>query len=86
MADTEYNGWKNKSTWNVALHVGSEECLYRLAVDYVKSCKRLKRVPSWGGFTRYAGINNAKTPDGFKFESKLLDREALREMLIEFVE
>jgi len=36
MPDKEYNGWKNRSTWNVALWLNNEEGLYRMAVDYVE--------------------------------------------------
>ena len=33
MADTTYNGWKNRATWNVALWIGNDQGLYELAKD-----------------------------------------------------
>jgi len=31
MTDTTYNGWKNWATWNVALWLGNDEGLYKIA-------------------------------------------------------
>jgi len=37
LTDTEYNGWENYETWNVALWIDNDEGLYNIArrcVDY----------------------------------------------------
>ena len=41
LTDTEYNGWTNYETWNVALWIGNDEGLYNLARecgDYQTFC------------------------------------------------
>jgi hypothetical protein len=35
--DTPYSGWKNYETWNVALWIGNDEGLYRMAKDYSRA-------------------------------------------------
>ena len=57
---TEYNGWENYETWNVALWIGNDEGLYHLAmeagnyedfVDALEGCS----------------FNDLKTPDGVNY-------------------
>lgn len=41
LTDTEYNGWENYKTWNVALWINNDEGLYNLAQqcgDYQTFC------------------------------------------------
>jgi hypothetical protein len=78
----EYNGWKNRATWNVALWIGNDEALYRTAVDYVNSTTDRRRV-SWRGFVAYAGLDMARTPDRYAYNGAQLDRRALTDMLRE---
>jgi len=77
----DYNGWKNRATWNVALWIGNDEHLYRAAVDYVNT--RHGRRVSWRGFVAYAGLSMARTPDRFAYNGAQLDRRALTDMLRE---
>lgn len=79
MAD--YNGWKNRDTWNVALWVGNDEGLYRSAVKYL----RLHHQPSWLGFVSWSGLDQGQTPDGVAWASDDLDLDALDEMLEELL-
>lgn len=60
-----YNGHKDRGHWNVALWIGNDEPLYRLALECLegentthKAAKRL-RV--------YLGGPGAKTPDRFEY-------------------
>lgn len=78
-----YNGWKNRPTWNVALWVGNDELLYRKAVAYVIYTQSRKKQVSWGGFVRSAGLTRQRTPDGYLYDGRGLDRDRLTEMLIE---
>lgn len=86
-----YNGWKNRSTWNVTLWINNEEYLYKAAVEYVKEHKTNKRTgkPSsklYSNFIRYMGMQDDKTPDNIKYISTLLDYPALNEMMRELAE
>ncbi len=58
---TEYNGWENYETWNVALWIQNDEGFYSLAmeagnyedfVDALEGCS----------------FNSLKTPDGVSFK------------------
>ena len=81
-----YNGWKNRATWNVALWIENDYGLYCTARSYVQNAKRDGMRVSYGKFLDYAGLRNARTPDGFKYDGKQLDRKALREMLEEMLD
>ena len=80
---TDYNGWKNRATWNVVVFIGNEESLYRTAVAYVQQARSHKRRVSYTRFVEYAGLRDDRTPDGFKYDGKALDRKALSAMLDE---
>ena len=44
MSDTDYNGWTNRETWAVALHISSSEEIYRpyrnIAIELATQCKQ----------------------------------------------
>ena len=61
LTDTEYNGWTNYETWNVALWIQNDRGLYDIAqaagnyedfVDALEACS----------------FNALKTPDGVSFK------------------
>lgn len=79
---SEYNGWRNRQTWNVALWLDNDEPLYRTAVAYAKTAKN----PGWIGFVRYAGLAGEKTPDGIAWDGTRLDTGELSMMLREMKE
>lgn len=79
MSTQQYNGWKNRATWNVALWMGNDEGLYSLAKECAERCPR----SPYGEFVRIMGADT-RTPDGFKYGGKSLDRRALNACMREF--
>jgi len=63
-----YNGWKNYQTWNVALWIGNDEGLYRLAL----SCNDYEQFREE---MREAGL--LETPDNVAYNDSGLDIDAL---------
>ena len=78
----DYNGWKNRQTWNVSLWINNDESLYGIAVDFMKTYKGSKPYAS---FIRRYGMQEERTPDRIKFLSNVLDYKALNEMMLELV-
>jgi len=79
---TDYNGWKNYETWNVALWIGNDEGLYNDAqccesytifADYMLSLGE----DNGGGSICY------QTPDSVAWNDSGLDIETLDEMIEE---
>ncbi len=59
----KYNGHKNYNYWNVALWIGNDEGLYRLALDCIRLAKtRREAATDFVGELAANGIH--KTPDG----------------------
>ena len=80
---TNYNGWKNRATWNVALWIENDEGLYNTARDYLKMRKAKGKVGYYAGFIRWAGMQEEKTPDGFKWLGSRLCLSELNDMIRE---
>ena len=56
LSDTEYNGWTNYETWNVALWIQNDEGLYNLA----------RQCGDYQTFVNEIGVGYS-TPDGVKY-------------------
>lgn len=80
---TDYNGWKNRQTWNVALWINNNEPLYRRAVNYMKNHPGNKT--SYIGFVRENYMMNDYTPDRIKWNGTRLDYKALNEMMLDLI-
>lgn len=72
--NTTYNGWKNWTTWNVALWLGNDESLYEFASRFVHYKDLANTLEEWGTLT---------TPDGASYKDEDLDTYALDEWLWE---
>ena len=77
-----YNGYRNRATWNVALWVENDESLYNLAVEYMRS----KGRKSYRKFVESLDMQDARTPDGYKWLGSRLCYSELNAMMCDFVE
>lgn len=75
MSDNTYNGWKNWSTWNVALWLGNDEDLYKISRRFVSYKDLADHLMN--------DCYNAMTPDGVYWNDKSLDADALDELLMD---
>ena len=57
---TEYNGWENHATWNVALWIQNDESLYHLAME----AGDYQTFVSW----MVHDYNRPATPDGVRYD------------------
>lgn len=76
---SEYNGWKNRDTWNVSLWIGHHP-LYLEAVAFVKD---YKGTQPYVDFLESCGLDTQKTPDGVAYVNEALDYKRLDEMMME---
>jgi hypothetical protein len=76
----EYEGWKNRATWNCALCINNDEPLYRAAVKFMKDYKGNTPYKS---FCRESGLDVQRTPDNILWVSQILDYQALNDMMLE---
>ena len=70
----EYNGWKNWATWNVALWLGNDESLYKMARRFVNYKDIAQELVDCG---------IAATPDGASYTDPDLDTYALDEWMMD---
>ena len=82
---TDYNGWANRSTWNVALWINNDEFIYKRASGFMNEDKSKKLKNPYKSFIISNGMGQDKTPDGIKMYSTSLDYKALDEMMRELI-
>ena len=78
----KYNGWKNRATWNVSMHLNNDEPLYLSAVKFMQD---YKGISPYRTFMRTSGLQGERTPDGILWVSRILDFESLNEMMKELI-
>ena len=79
--DTTYNGWKNRSTWNVMLWINNDEYLYNHAVEFMRS---YTGANPYLVFIGKMGMAGERTPDNIEWFSPWLDYTALNDAMMEF--
>jgi hypothetical protein len=70
LTDTEYNGWTNYETWNVALWLQNDPGLYDIA----------RRCEDYSEFVDSIEELISETPDGVSFTSDKLNHHELNEV------
>ena len=63
LTNTEYNGWTNYETWNVALWIQNDEGLYNIACE----------AGSYEDFVDYVSEFMTQTPDGVKWNDPAIN-------------
>ena len=86
----DYNGWKNRQTWNVALWINNDEVLYQAACRYMRDPRGRGRpykgrAPYADFAARLAADGIDLTPDGVRYDDSRLSRRQLNAMLRELV-
>lgn len=76
----EYNGWKNRSTWNCAMWLNNEEPYYNAAVEFMKD---YKGKDPYRDFCVDSGLDTQRNPDLIQWISTKLDYKALNAMMWE---
>jgi hypothetical protein len=79
----DYNGWKNRETWNVALWIGNDQGLYNMAREYAASDSPYEDFAA--ALKEMGGKIAEKTPDGVAWNDSGLDIDALDEMMKELI-
>lgn len=82
---TEYNGWRNRQTWNVSLWLNNDEPLYRAAVKFMEQRKHPKANNHYLRFIKEQGLADLRTGDNIAWAGSRLDYKALNEMMKELV-
>ena len=82
----DYEGWKNRQTWNVALWLNNDKSSYTGMVEYVKTQIKEGKTPTYRGCIKYLGLSMGSTPDGIAWNGSRLDLKALNEMTREALE
>lgn len=87
MAEKEYQGWKNRATWNVALYINNEEPIYRAAVGFMERRRLWGRGArgAYSAFIRYMHMDEERTADGFRYLGSRLSYRELDEMMGELI-
>jgi hypothetical protein len=80
--DLRYNGWKNFETWNVALWLGNDFPLYRVASGYAKYASPYLSLRD----DLMRSMNFRSTKDGISLWDRVLDIKALDAFLQEMVD
>ena len=85
---TDYNGWKNYETWNVALWLGNDEGLYHLTREWMEDRERMcYELKDYDIFRHtLTELCGETTPDGVRWDDPSLDNDELTECMAELAE
>lgn len=82
---TDYNGWKNRATWNVMLWLDNEESAYRYYVDAVKRFQERKpyatRLPAGCAKAIAKNALGDTTGDNISLNTKCIDWRSIADAM-----
>lgn len=81
VTSSEYNGWANHETWNVALWLQNTESYYLAMVEFMKD---YKGTQPYVDFLESCGLDTQETHDGVRYVSEELNYKELNDMMLEF--
>ena len=79
----DYNGWKNRQTWNVALYIQNTEAIYRAACAFMRDYSG--RSP-YADFIKETGRTDVMTSDGISYTDPRLSKRELNAMMRELID
>lgn len=85
MKKLNYNGWKNRQTWNVALHISNDYDLYTQAVDFVKKAADKNHNCLYMVFVKKIGLRGQRTPDNIAYDGSRLDYKELNRFMLDLI-
>lgn len=81
---SEYNGWKNYETWNVAFWIGNDDGLYYFAKECTGYKDFVSQMESCYDYNDESATRICyQTPNGVAWNDSGLDVAALDEMIAE---
>ena len=85
MTQTDYNGWTNRATWNVALWIGNDQFLYNTAIACVEY-REQNELP-YDKFIRcMLNCENDTTGDNVRWDSEEINQDEINDMMLELDE
>lgn len=77
MHNEEYNGWRNRQTWNAALWISNDEAIYGAILSLKERAERYGRRLTWARARVYLAANfGPATDDGVSWlDSRISGRE-----------
>jgi hypothetical protein len=78
---SDYNGWKNRQTWNIALHINGDEIIYRNACRLVSAIGKKPTIKQTQDIVDE--LFDEMTSDGVSTIDRAIDWKAIREVLEE---
>jgi len=86
MTNETYNGWANRSTWNVMLWLDNDEAMYH---GYVAAVKRVlangHKLTAGRAKAIALDVIGETTPDNVNVTAKCIDWKAIAEAMLESV-
>lgn len=84
---TLYNGWRNRTTWNIMLWLDNDEPMYRAYVARVRQLIAFGlRLSGRRARNMVIDLMGSETPDGCKVTAKCVDWRAIAEGMRESAE